>query len=278
MIRSVLLFRNLVDNIPKNVGLYSVGVMMLLLFGLTFDYFQILLGLLAFLISYSSVYVLNDLFDVEEDKWDERKISRKPLALGVAKRKDAIAIFSSFLLLGLLFSLILGLLFFCVVLLLVLMNLIYSVSSARIRKQGVEDVRLRSFKHTNLGLTLVTLMQILKIFLPWTFIEQVFQFPVLFAIGFSLVYAILFKGYKEYLTIGQSVMQAPFFFGFACAFFISSMSLYPEPVIQTALVLYILTGIVYFRNSHLTDRRVLLQSPVYILLGIIILFIMISHV
>ena len=272
------MFRNLVDNLPKNVGLYSVGVMMLLLFGFSFDYFESLFGLLAFLISYSSVYVLNDLFDVEEDKWDERKISRKPLAQGVVERKDAIAIFGSFLFLGLLFSLLLGLMFFCVVLLLVLMNLIYSVLSARIRRQSVEDVHPRSFKHTNLGLALVTLMQILKIFLPWTFIEQVIQFPVLFAIGFSLVYAILFKGYKEYLTIGQSVMQAPFFFGFACAFFISSMSLYPQPVIQTAIVVYILAGIVYFRNSHLTDRRVLLQSPVYVLLGLIILFIMISYV
>jgi hypothetical protein len=115
-------------------------------------------------------------------------------------------------------------------------------------------------------------MQLLKIFLPWTFSTQLTQFPVLFVIGFSLIYGIIFKGYKEYLTIGESVKQAPFFFGFASAFFISSISIYPEPLVQALIVLYIFAGIAFFRNSHLTDRRVLLLSPIYILLGIIVLF------
>jgi len=278
MIRKALLFRNLIDNIPKNIGLYSVGVMLLFLFRFTFDIFQILIGLLAFLVSYSSIYVLNDLFDVEEDKKDERKVLRKPIALGAVNRNEAAMIAISFLILGSLLSILLNLLFFCIVISLVFINLIYSFSLASIRKQSLEDVRPKRLKHTNLGLALVILMQILKIFLPWTFSNQVMQFPLLFAIGFSFIYAILFKGYKEYRTIGESVMQAPFFFGFASAFFISSLSLYPEPLIQASIVIYMLSGIVFFRNSHLTDSRVLLLSPVYILLGFILLFVMISGI
>lgn len=278
MIRKAMLFRNLTDNIPKNIGLYLVGVMLLLLFRVTIDSYQILMGLLAFLVSYSSIYVLNDLFDVEEDKKDERKVLRKPLALGVVSKNDAVTITISFLTLGLVFSILLNLLFFCVVSSLVFTNLIYSIPLASIRNQSLEDVRPKSLKQTILGLPLVLLMQILKIFLPWTFSRQVIQFPVLFAIGFSFVYAILFKGYKEYQTIGESVMQAPYSFGLSSAFFISSMSLYPEPLVQASIVIYIFAGIVFFRNSHLTDRRVLLLSPVYILLGIIILFVMISGV
>ena len=272
MFRRVVLFRNLTDNIPKNIGLYSVGVMLLLLFHITIDLLQILLGLLAFLVAYSSIYVLNDLYDIEDDRKDERKVLRKPLAQGVVIRKDAVMIFISFLILGLLFSIFLNLLFFCVISSLIFINLIYSIPLTNIRNQRLKDVRSKSLKHTTVGLPLVILMQLLKIFLPWTISTQVMEFPVLFAIGFSLIYAILFKGYKEYRTIGESVMQAPFFFGFASAFFISSMSLYPEPLVQGAMVLYILAGIVFFRNSHLTDRRVLLLSPIYIILGIIVLF------
>jgi 4-hydroxybenzoate polyprenyltransferase len=272
------LFRNLTDNIPKNIGLYSVGVMLLLLFRVTIDPLQILLGLLAFLVSYSSIYVLNDLYDIEDDKRDEKKTLRKPLAQGAVDRKEAVTILISFLFLGLLLSIFLNLLFFCVVISLILINLIYSIRLTNIRNQSLEDVRPKSLKHTTLGLPLVFFMQLLKIFLPWTISTGVMQFPVLFAVGFSVLYVILFKGYKEYRTIGESVMQAPFAFGFASAFFISSIGLYPEPWVQTSIVLYILAGVVFFRNSYLTDRKVLLWSPIYIFLGILALFYLLTIV
>ncbi|MHA2352806.1 MAG: UbiA family prenyltransferase [Candidatus Thorarchaeota archaeon] len=226
------------------------------------------------MLSYSSIYVLNDLYDIDEDKKDERKALRKPLAQGVVIRKEAVTIFVSFLILGLLLSIILNLLFFCVVSSLVFINVIYSVPLTNIKNENPEQIRPRSLKHTKVGLPLVLLMQLLKIFLPWTISTEVMQFPVLFAVGFSLIYVILFIGYKEYRTIGESIVHAPFSFGFASAFFISSMTLYPKPLVQALIVLYIFAGIVFFRNSHLTDRRVLLMSPIYIFLGIIILFYM----
>ncbi|MFX1560532.1 MAG: UbiA family prenyltransferase [Promethearchaeota archaeon] len=278
MFRKVLLFRNLTDNIPKNIGLYSVGVMLLLLFRITISPLQILLGLLAFLVSYSSIYVLNDLYDIEDDKIDEKKSLRKPLAQGAIDKKEAVTILVLLLFLGLLLSALLNLFFFCVIISLILINLIYSIRLTNVRNQSLEDVRPKSLKHTTFGLPLVFLMQLLKIFLPWTINTGVLQFPVLFAIGFSLLYVILFKGYKEYRTIGESVMQAPFSFGFSSAFFISSMTLYPEPLVQALIVLYIFAGIVLFRNSHFTDRKVLLFSPVYILLGILALFYLMTNV
>ena len=278
MIQRVLLFRNLIDNIPKNIGLYSVGVMLLFLFRVTIDSLQFLLGLLAFMVSYSSIYVLNDLYDIEDDKKDEKKVLRKPLAHGVVNRSEAVTIFISFLILGLLLSIFLNLLFFCVIIALVLINMIYSIPLTNITKQSQDEEHTRSLKHTILGPPLVLLMQLLKIFLPWTISAEVMQFPALFAVGFSLVYVILFKGYKEYQTIGESVKQAPFSFGVAIVVFVLSMSMYPEPLVQASIVLYILAGIIFFRNSHLTDRRILLLSPIYILLGIMILFYLMTNV
>ncbi len=271
MFRRVMLFRNLTDNIPKNIGLYSVGVMLLLLFHIMIDPLQILLGLLAFLVSYSSIYVLNDLYDIEDDKSDEKKVLRKPLAQGVVKKNEAVKIFISFLIVGILLSTLLNLLFICVVSSLVFINLIYSIQFPGLRNQSLGVTYPRSLKHTLFGPTLVLLMQLLKIFLPWTISTNVIQFPVLFAIGFSLLYIILFKGYKEYLNIGDSVKQTPFLLTVAIVAFLLSMTIHSEPIGQGAIVLYLFAGIVLFRNSHLTDRKVLLLSPVYIFLGIFVL-------
>ncbi|MFW9964895.1 MAG: UbiA family prenyltransferase [Candidatus Sifarchaeia archaeon] len=264
------MFRNLTDNIPKNIGLYSVGVMLLFLFRVAFDLLQIMLSLLAFLVSYSSIYVLNDLHDIEDDKKDEKKTLRKPLARGTVERKDAIWVFISLLILGLLFSIILNLMFFCVICILILINMIYSVPV----KKNTGRKRL---KHSIFGLPLVLLMQFLKIFLPWTFSTEMIRFPVLFSLGFSLIYVIIFKGYKENHTIGESIKRAPISVGIAIITFVLSISLYPEPVAQASIILYILAGIIFFRNSHLTDQWVLLLSPIYIFLGIIFLFYVITN-
>ena len=278
MYRRVLLFRNLIDNVPKNIGLYSVGVMLLFLFRVPINSLQLLLGLLAFLVSYSSIYVLNDLYDIEDDKIDEKKILRKPLAQGAVNRSEAVKIFISFLILGLLLSLFINLLFLCVVTSLVFINTIYSIPLASITNQSLEEVSPRSLKHTILGPPLVLLMQLLKIFLPWTISTEVMQFPVLFAVGFSLIYVILFKGYKEYRTIGESIKQAQFSFGIAIAIFVLSMSMYPEPLVQASIVIYIIAGIMFFWNSHLTDKKVLMLSPIYIFLGVVILFYLITSI
>ncbi len=278
MYRRVLLFRNLIDNVPKNIGLYSVGVMLLFLFRVPIISLQLVLGLLAFLVSYSSIYVLNDLYDIEDDKKDEKKILRKPLAQGVVHRSDAVKIFISFLILGLLLSLFINLLFLCVVSSLVFINMIYSIPLTSITNQSLEEVSPRRLKHTILGPPLILLMQLLKIFLPWTISIEVMQFPVLFAVGFSLIYVILFKGYKEYRTIGESIKQTPFSFGITIAVFVLSMSMYPEPLVQASIVIYIITGIMFFWNSHLTDKKVLMLSPIYIFLGVVILFYLITNI
>ncbi|MFW9786175.1 MAG: UbiA family prenyltransferase [Candidatus Thorarchaeota archaeon] len=278
MPQRVLLFRNLIDNIPKNIGLYSVGVMLLLLLRISINLLSMLLGLLAFLVSYSSIYVLNDLYDAEDDKKDERKVPRKPLAQGVVNRNETKAIFVSFLIPGLLLSILLNPLFFFVVCLLVFINLIYSLPLVGTKNRSSEEIGSQSLKHTIVGLPLVFLMQFLKILLPWTTIPEILHFPALFAIGFSVVYIILFRGYKEYLTIGESIVKAPFLFCASIMIFIISMSMYPEPFLQASMVTFILVGIIFFRNSHLTDRRVLLVSPWYILLGIIFLVFLISNI
>jgi hypothetical protein len=277
MIRKTLLFRNLVDNIPKNVGLYSVGILLLIISGYAFDAVEMILGLVAFIISYSSVYVLNDIFDISEDEGDLSKRMRKPLALGSAEKPEAVVICVVFLLAGLTLSLFQNLLFFGAVSVLIIINALYSIpilvpSKTQPAPYETDNQDPRSLKHTIAGLPLVFVMQFLKILLPWTLTTELTKFPFLFACGFSLTYLVIFKGYKANYTIGESIIHEAQLFGAAVILFALSMLIHQEPVLQASVFLYLLAGIALFRSLCLVDKKVILLSPIYILLGIIILY------
>jgi 4-hydroxybenzoate polyprenyltransferase len=255
MIQKTLLFRNLVDNIPKNIGLYMIGAILLVADHFSFDPITIGLGLIAFLFSYSSIYVMNDLFDVAEDMKNGEKAARKPLANGTVTKNEAFVISIMLLAIGILLSFLLNLIFLGVVCLLIITNYLYSVPPSRL-------------KHTFLGLPLVLVMQIMKILLPWTTSVDLNYFPTLFVLSFSLIYLIIFVGYKQNKTIGASVREEPVLFGLSILVLITSILLYPSPLFQMAIICYLLAGIVFFRDVRLTDMKVIKLSPVYILLGV----------
>ena len=270
MIRKTLLFRNLVDNIPKNVGLYSVGILFLVISRYALDMVQMILGLIAFIISYSSVYVLNDYFDISEDEKDPSKRMRKPLAEGSVEKSEAAVICMMLLVVGLTLSLLQNLIFFGAISILIITNALYSIPILALSNTQVAHPK--SLKYTIAGLPLVFIMQFLKMLLPWTLATELTQFPFLFASGFSLTYLVIFKGYKANYTIGESITNGAPLFGAAVIVFVLSMLIHQEPVLQASIFFYLLAGIALFRNSHLVDKKVIMLSPVYIVLGVIILY------
>jgi len=273
MIRKTLLFRNLVDNVTKNLGLYSVGVLLLVLQRVTFEVVPIVFGLVAFLIAYSSVYVLNDFFDVAEDAIDAEKTKRKPLARGSVERSEAVSIYLAFLVSGLLLSTSLGAQFLAVMVSLLLVNVIYSAPLIASERTGF--LRL---KHTLMGWPLVLMMQFLKMLLPWTTTAQLVNFPFLFASGFSLLYIILFRGYKENQTVGESITNEPILPIVTATVFLSSLLAHPEPFLQAMILGYLLIGIAFFWSLRLIDQRVLKLAPLYIIFGVIILMIAMTYI
>lgn len=273
MIRKTLLFRNLVDNLVKNLGLYSVGVLLLVLYRQPFDAALMLLGLFTFIIAYSSVYVFNDIFDAAEDATDGEKIKRKPLARGSVERSEAVVICLIFLVMGLVVSTLLGLLFFGTVSSLVIVNLLYSAPLSSRENGG--HLRL---KHTAFGLPLVLVMQFLKIFLPWTITIELFSFPYLFALGFSCLYLVLFKGYKRNLTVGESFKHETILTIATFVILVLSMLVHQGPIVQAMILGYLLAGVAIFWKSRLIDRRVILVSPFYILLGVIALLYLMTYI
>lgn len=273
MIRKTLLFRNLVDNVAKNLGLYSVGVLLLILQRVTFEVALIVLGMVAFIIAYSSVYILNDFFDAEEDATDREKTKRKPLARGSVGKTEAMGIYLAFLILGLLLSTCLGTLFLVVVASLLLVNLIYSAPLFASERTG--PIRQ---KQTLMAWPLILTMQFLKMVLPWTTTAQLVRFPYLFAFGFSLLYVILFKGYKEDQTVGGSITNKPVHTMVVVTIFLSSLLLHPEPFLQMLILGYLLVGIAIFWSSSIISKRVLRLAPFYIIFGVAILLIAMTYI
>ncbi|MHA2066569.1 MAG: UbiA family prenyltransferase [Candidatus Thorarchaeota archaeon] len=284
MIHKTLLFRNLVDNIPKNMGLYALGILFLIASGYTFDMLVMIIGLIAFIISYSSVYIFNDIFDISEDERVPAKRTRKPLVKGSVEKSEAVIICLVLLIVGFALSLLLNLVFFGILSIVIIINILYSipiVTSSRSksalheadpRNHTLDTKRPTSLKYTIAGLPLIFVMQFLKILLPWTVTKELTHFPFLFALGFSFTYMVLFKGYKTNRTVGESVMHEPLLFGAAVLVFVLSMFVHPEPILQASILLYLVAGIVVFRNFRLIDKKVIILSPIYILLGVIILF------
>ncbi len=273
MIRKMVLFRNLVDNLVKNAGLYSVGVILVLLYGFSPDPIGVLLGLAALLITYSSVYVFNDIFDIDEDSAAGEKATRKPLTQGTVNRTEAVIICGMLLIIGFTVSALLGLLFLGTVCGLIIVNVLYSAPMIR-----PDEDEARSLKHTVAGPLLILTMQFLKILLPWTLGAELSTFPILFALGFALLYLIIFRGYKENETIGRSLVEKPILSAVTIVVFLASLFIHPEPLFQALILMYLLFGILLFWRSHLIDRKVLRLAPFYVILGVIILYVVMTYI
>ncbi|MHA1904340.1 MAG: UbiA family prenyltransferase [Candidatus Thorarchaeota archaeon] len=290
MIQRILLFRNLVENIPKNIGLYSVGILLLVLYRIAIETTSILLGMLAFIISYSSVYVLNDIWDIAEDVKDAEKIPRKPLARGYVDRREAVKLSATLLVIGLVFSTCLNILFFGLMCSLIVVNILYSaplIHNSRIghsshetaQKHNSYGVEYRtSLKYTVVGLPLIFIMQFLKILLPWTISSELANFPYFFGLGFSCMYLVFFKGYKENETVGECIKQAPILALLTVVIFVLSFVVHPEPVLQAMILMYLLAGITFFWKSRFTDRKVIVLGSIYIIVGVFALLYLMTYI
>ncbi|WP_428231684.1 decaprenyl-phosphate phosphoribosyltransferase [Flavobacterium sp.] len=112
------------DQYLKNLFVFAP-----LFFGREFLYFDLLLKVfltfLCFCIASSGIYILNDLFDIKEDKAHPEK-SKRPIASGKIKPQRAIYIMASLITLSLIFSFLLSTRLFFIIASYILLNFLYS--------------------------------------------------------------------------------------------------------------------------------------------------------
>jgi decaprenyl-phosphate phosphoribosyltransferase len=112
------------DQYLKNLFVFAP-----LFFGREFLYFELLLKVfltfLCFCIASSGIYILNDLFDIEEDKAHPEK-SKRPIASGKIKTQLAIYIMVILIITSLFFSFLLSVNLFFIIASYILLNFLYS--------------------------------------------------------------------------------------------------------------------------------------------------------
>ncbi len=152
-----------------------------------------LISLISFVLIYASVYIYNDINDLEFDKKHFVKWKRmRPLAKGVIKPIIAKRILLLYLISGLLVSLLVNYLFTLLILLIVLINFSYS------------KFQLKS--NPLIGNSIIGVVQFIKLLSGWFACGLRTNFPLLFFISYSLIYCFVLSLYKHKLFSNRSAL------------------------------------------------------------------------
>ncbi len=152
-----------------------------------------IIGLISFALIYASVYIYNDINDLEFDKNHYIEWKRmRPLASGAIKPFIAKRILLVYLISGLLISLLVNYLFTLLVLLIVLINFSYS--------------KFHLKRNPLIGNSIIGVVQFIKLLSGWFACGLRTNFPLLFFISYSLIYCFVFSLYKHKLFNNRRVL------------------------------------------------------------------------
>lgn len=147
-------------------------------------YFPLLMWFLSFCFFASSIYVVNDLCDIEKDKQHPKKKNR-PIASGMISRKEAFCLIFVLIFLALIFAYFTNFYFIWILLFYFFLNLLYSL---KLKHLPIRDI----FS--------VSIMYFLRV-LAWAYIIDVYVSSRLFIIVFfGAMFLISAKRYAESIS------------------------------------------------------------------------------
>jgi 4-hydroxybenzoate polyprenyltransferase len=265
---------------------------LLLSFILSVDQIHLLLffmvvGLAGFSLSYSSVYILNDILDEEVDKDDPERYEKNPIAKGEVSRRQGIQIWLILVVSGLVLSFFVGLLFLVCGVLLLIINILYSLPSTLRNQRAFSSSPDRSLGLQFIFLAIIAVMQFLKQVLPWLVFGDFTNFPYILVIGYALFYTAFFRRYKipknqsstasesdsqqKGHTIGDCVVFSKPLFLVPIITFIVSIFVHPLPYLQIALLMLLLVAVRVFWNFGLKDEEFRKWGFVYFMFALVVL-------
>ncbi|HDD46200.1 MAG TPA: hypothetical protein ENG42_01890 [Candidatus Aenigmarchaeota archaeon] len=184
------IYNSIMISLPKNIIQFLLGIVLFTIIFGHFDTIKAVIGLVAFVATYSCVYIFNDIFDIEEDKKDKEKLEWKIIASGELGIDKAVTILIAMLLLGLSLSTFLSLWFFAMMLLLLFLNLLHSSPFTKFKK---------SLYKTSINMTLI---EFIKYSTGWfALTNNISHFPVWFILTLSSAYTFSYITYKFKLDI-----------------------------------------------------------------------------
>jgi len=179
------LFNSVTISIPKNTVQFALGVILYWVYLGMPNIYLTGLALAGFLISYSAVYLYNDIVDHEDDKKDKEKLKWKLVAGGHMKISHAMWMTLIFAATGLVLSLLVNRWFFMMIVGMLFLNFLHSSPYTRYKK---------SLKKTAVNLTAI---EFLKFCCGWfALTTDLTRFPFWLILAFSVVYTVSYLIYK----------------------------------------------------------------------------------
>jgi len=259
-----LFYNSIGVNLPKNIIQYLLGTVLYLVLIGPFDIVPAILGMIGFVLVYSSVYLFNDLMDVKEDKKKADKKEWKIIAYGKMGTETAISMMFLLIVIGFFISAFVSTWFVMLMVALLFLNLLHSSSFTRFKK---------NLYKTSVNMTII---QFIKYSCGWfALTTNISQFPFWLVLSFALVYNICYLAYKIDFKRAHIKMEKALFVVMGIVFFFSyfySMFVYNFPLALLVIMVFVIVVSLALKNSnikiHSMRNRVFME---YVTLPIIIL-------
>jgi hypothetical protein len=257
------LFNSITISLPKNMVQFLLGAILFWFIVGVPDIYVTLLAMAGFLVSYSAVYLYNDLVDYEEDRKDSEKVKWKivagnMLSVPMAKITIAISLFA-----GLSLSLMVNKWFFMIVLAMLFLNFLHSFPYTRFKK-GIKKTAVN-----------MTAIEFLKYSCGWfALTTDISKFPFWMIMTFALVYMASYLIYKFRFS-GSVIRSNKKMFiaigAFIAVSYLISFIQYGFPLSMTLLVVIPLFILLFLKQADIEFHRISNMVVIeYILLPVVI--------
>lgn len=258
-----LLYNSITISLPKNAVQFFLGtVLFWLIIGIP-NPLTTIVALTGFLLTYSSVYLLNDIVDHKEDLKSREKLKWKLVAGKMIGIRKALILSLLLLFSGLSVSLYVSRWFFIIMALLIFLNFLHSSPWTKFKK---------SLPKTSVNMTII---QFLKFSTGWfALTSNISEFPFWLILGFSIVYTASYIIYKFGFRGKRIKSRKGFFWTLGIiggASYIISFIIYGFPLSLIFLVMIPTVILLFFKRirwkCHKITNMIILE---YLLLPIII--------
>ncbi|NIO22422.1 MAG: hypothetical protein GTN38_00155 [Candidatus Aenigmarchaeota archaeon] len=242
-----IFFNSIMASLPKNVIQFTFGVLLLWLITGTFEISIAILGAAAFVITYSSVYMYNDVVDFKTDKRDREKLKWKLIASGDLSIKKAKYLALTFMVAGLSLSFFVNRWFLSIMLTLLFLNFLHTSPRTRFK---------RSVAKTSVNMTAI---EFLKYSTGWFALSSnILQFPFWLVLSVSLIYTTGYMLYKFKFKGREIKSKKILFWIFGVLSSVSygvSIFLYGFPLSLLFLITIAVTTFVFFKRIKFVSYR-----------------------
>ncbi len=257
-------------NMPKNILQFFIGVVFYFVFFGNMNPLLVIFSCVAFLVSYSAVYVYNDIIDAEDDARHPVKRKWKLVASGLINKRQGMFLYVGLASFGLFMSFFVNVYFFIISAMLIFLNLLHSSPKIYLKKDAKK------------ALVNMTAIEFLKYSMGWFALTSnisLFPFWVIFflALSYNIGYFIYKSDFKKIMETRRWIFTTLIPFG--TMIYLLAFVTYTIPV---SLILMIVMPsaviiVAQYLNIQYHQLNKLLLTQITILIAFIVSFMAVTN-